>query len=162
MLSVVWRMGFVMSLPTIFVILSTIPSLTSIAARQKTFFRICFFLRVAVVCNIWFDNAVVSAGAFSGRSRLRKNASLLDVDGQLVVIERVSDVACQSLHSVRGVFLQLSLKYAVNLCEDHICIFVCVASNLVLVEAYIQHLRQDPDSCLRADAEERAAVHGEI
>ena len=44
--------------------------------------------------------------------------------------------------------------------EERICIVVCVSANLVLVEADIQHFRQDPGSCLHADMEERAAVRG--
>ena len=45
--------------------------------------------------------------------------------------------------------------------EEFIRIFVCIAADLVLVEADLRHFRQEPGSCLRADAEERAAVHGE-
>ena len=40
-----------------------------------------FVLRVAVVINLWFDGAVVGAGAFGGRSRRREHVSLLDVHG---------------------------------------------------------------------------------
>ena len=40
-----------------------------------------FVLRVAVVSDLWFNGAVVGAGAFGGRSRRREHISLLDVDG---------------------------------------------------------------------------------
>ena len=56
----------------------------------------------------------------------------------------------------------MSLEDALDLCEDSICVAVGVAADLVLVEEDLQHLRQDPGSCLCEDAEERDAVHGEI
>ena len=68
--------------------------------EEEEILQIGFVLRVVVVTDLWFDGAVVSAGAFGGRSRRRENVSLLDVDGQLVVIERVADVTHQSLHYV--------------------------------------------------------------
>ena len=78
------------------------------------------------------------------------------MDGQLVVVERSSDGACQSLHLAGGVFKKLSLEDALDLCDD--CVRVV---DFVLVEAKLRHLRQNPGSCLRANAEERTAVHGE-
>ena len=138
------------------------PLLDADCRRVEKVFPIVFVLRVAVVRDLWFEGAVVGAGAFSGCSRRHEHVSLLDVDGRLVVIERVADVDSQSLHSISGVFVQLSLEDALDLCEEHIHIVVCVAANLVLVEADLRHLRQGPVSYMCAETEERAAVHGEI
>ena len=55
----------------------------------------------------------------------------------------------------------MSLKDSVNLCEERVYIVLCAAADFVFVEADLRHFRQDPGSCLRANAEERAAVHGE-
>ena len=56
----------------------------------------------------------------------------------------------------------MPLEDALDLCNERVRVVVGVAANFVLVEAGLQHLRQEPVSCLHADAEERAAVHGEI
>ena len=59
LLSVVRRIGFVMSLPTIFVIPSVIPSFTPMAVRRKTFWRsalscvLMFFLFPVILCCLW-------------------------------------------------------------------------------------------------------------
>ena len=79
-----------------------------------------------------------------------------------VVVECVSDVDRQSLHSVGEVFEQFLIKDALDLRDDRVHIVVGVASKFVLVETDIRHLCQEPGSYLCADAEERAAVHGEI
>ena len=47
------------------------------------------------------------------------------------------------------------------MCEQRIHIVLCVAANFITVEADLRHFRQHPGPCLRADTEERAAVHGE-
>ena len=92
------------------------PLLDANLSKAKDVLLIGFVLRIAVVCDLWFDGAVVGAGAFGGRSRSREHVSLIYVDSQLVVVERVADVARQSLHSVGEVFVQLSLDDALDLC----------------------------------------------
>ena len=101
-------------------------------------------------------------GPFGGRSRHREHVSLFDVHSGFGVVYRVTNVACQSLHSIGGVFEQQPLEDALDLCDERICVLVGVDADLVLVEADLRHLRQDPGSFPCVDAEERAAVHGEI
>ena len=70
------------------------PLIQSDRREAEDVLPIGFVLRVDVVINIWFDGAVVGAGAFGGRSGRCKHVSLLDVDSGLVFIERVSYDAC--------------------------------------------------------------------
>ena len=84
------------------------------------------------------------------------------MDRRLVVVESVSDGARRSLNYVGGNFEQFPIEDALNLCDERVHVVVGVAADFVLVEADLRHLRQDPGSCLCADAEERSAVHGEI
>ena len=53
------------------------------------------------------------------------------------MVERVSDGALQSLHSVGGVFEKFLLEDALDLCDDRIYVVVGVSADLVLVEADI-------------------------
>ena len=76
------------------------PLLDADCRKAGDVLSICFVLRVAVVHDLCFDGAVVGAGPFLGRSRHREHVSILDVDIRLVVVERVADVARQSLHSI--------------------------------------------------------------
>ena len=138
------------------------PLLDTYCREAEDVLPIGFVLRVAIVVNLWLDSAVVGADPFGGRSGRRKHVSLLDVDGRLVVFERVVEVARQSLHSVGGVFEQLPLKDALHLYDECICVVVGVGSGFVFVEEDILHLHQDLGSCLRADAEECASVYGKM
>ena len=79
------------------------PLLDANCREAEDVLPIGFVLRVAGVCNLWFDGADVGSGALDGRSRRYKHVSLLDVNGRLVFIERVADVARKSLYSVGGV-----------------------------------------------------------
>ena len=138
------------------------PLLKANCREAEDVLPISFLLRVAIVVNIWINGAFVGAGVFGGRSQRRKHVTLLYVDCRLVVIECVADVARQYLHSVRKVFKQLPFEGALNLCDERIRVVVGIAFNFVIVKTDLQHLHLDPGSCLRADAEERVTVHGEI
>ena len=70
--------------------------------------------------------------------------SYLDVDRRHLVIDCVYDGARQSLHSSGGVFKQLSLDDALDLCDERVRVVVGVAVDFVLVKADLQHLCQDP------------------
>ena len=71
---------------------------------------------VAVVVDLGVNSAIVGAGSFDGRSRRREHASLLDVQGSFLVVERVANVARQPLHSVVRVFEQMPLEDVLDLC----------------------------------------------
>ena len=159
--SVVSRMGLVMSFLTILVIPSVIPSLTPISARRETF---------CISASSWASLLFVISGStvlfsvltiLGGRSWCREHVSLLGFDGRFVPIERVADVARESLHSVGWVFEYLPFEYLFDLRQQRICIVVRVAADFVLVEADLQHFRQHPGPGLRADTEYCAAIHGE-
>ena len=111
------------------------PLLDTDCRKAEDVLPIGFVLRVAVVFYLWFGGAIVGVGAFGGHSQRHKHISLIGVDGRLVVVERVADVARQSLHSVSRVFVQLSFEDALDLCEERIRIVLCVVADLVLVEA---------------------------
>ena len=81
------------------------PLLDAYYIKAEDVLPIGFVLRVAVVHNLWLNGAFVGSGALGGRYRRRKNVSLLDVNGRLVFIERVADVARKSLNFVVGVLV---------------------------------------------------------
>ena len=60
---------------------------------------VVFVLGLAV-CDFRFAGAVFGADEISGRSQCCKHVSLFDVDRQLLLVERVTDVARESLQPV--------------------------------------------------------------
>ena len=122
----------------------------------------CFVLHVDIVVYLRFDGSFIGAGAFGGSYQRCKHISFLYVDCQLVLNERVTDVASQSLHSVGRVFEQLSLEDALDLCNEYVRVILGVDADFILVKAALRYICKDPGSFLCAYAEERAAIHGEI
>ena len=109
------------------------PLFDSDGHEAEDILTICFVLRVGICVDFWFEGAVFGAGLFGGCSRLCENVLFPDVDCQLLVIERVSNGARQSLYSVGGVFEQLSLEDALDLGDELVHVVVGVAAGLVFV-----------------------------
>ena len=59
------------------------PLLDADCRKAEEVLPIGFFLRISVVIDLWFNDTVVGASAFSGRSRCCEHVSLLDVYGDL-------------------------------------------------------------------------------